>query len=105
MVIYVVANCLNERPSLSHIAKFGPGELHEPIRLAIAAAEQINERFDGKLFQSMLLSVKRHFVRLTVFADQKIGRQSKTTFWGVDNVADVAKTVAIAAGWGGRIQA
>ena len=105
VAVYVVANCLNEWPSLLHIAKFGPGEIHETIRLAIPAAKKIDERLNGELFQGMLLGVQRHDVGLAVVANLKFGRQSKTTFWGVDNVADVAKTVAIAAGWGGRIQA
>ena len=72
--VYVIANSLNERPSLRDLTESGPGELRETIRLAIPTAEQINERFDGKLFQSMLLSVHRRFVRLAVVADQKIGR-------------------------------
>jgi hypothetical protein len=50
VVVYVVANRLNERPSLLHVAKFRPGELHETIRLAIPAAKEIDKRLDRELF-------------------------------------------------------
>ena len=98
VAVYVVANSLNERPSLPHIAKFGPGEVHETIRLAIPAAKEIDERFDRELFQSLLLSIRRYGVGLAAVADQKIREKSKPAPWGVYDVANIAETIAIAVG-------
>src|SRR6516164_4990132 len=94
VAVYVVANSLNERPSLPHIAKFGPGEVHETIRLAIPAAKEIDERLDRELFQSVLLSIRRYVVGLAAVVDQKIREQSKPAPWGVYDVANIAETVA-----------
>ena len=46
VVMDVVANCLDQRPSLLHVSELGPSELNETVRLAIPAAEQLYQRFN-----------------------------------------------------------
>src|SRR5579859_8132053 len=35
MVIHIIADCLNQRPSLGDVAELRPGERHKKVRLAV----------------------------------------------------------------------
>src|SRR5689334_15166376 len=104
VVVDVVADRLNQRPSLRSIAERRPGDLGKAIGLAIPAAEQINERVDRKLTKRILLGVRRRLVLLPTVPDHKIRRDCKSARRRVDNVAGVAETVAITVGRDGRIE-
>ena len=54
-IVNVIADRLDQRPSLRDVAECRPGELDEAVGLAVTAAEQIDQRFDRKPLQRMLL--------------------------------------------------
>ena len=70
----VIADRLHQRPALGDVPEFRPGQLKEAVGLAVAAAEQINQRVNGKFLQRMLDRLGRHIVRLAAVVDQKISR-------------------------------
>jgi hypothetical protein len=53
----------------------------------------------------VLLNIRRRVIGLAVVADQKIREQSKPAPRRVDDVANIAETIAIAVGWDRGIQA
>jgi len=46
VVVHEVADRLNQRPALRHLAEFGPGKFRQSVGLAVAAAEEVDERLD-----------------------------------------------------------
>ncbi len=70
-VVDVVADRLNQRPSLCDIAELGPRDLGEAIGLAITAAQQIDQRLDRQLLQRMLRRVRRDLIRLAAVIEAR----------------------------------
>jgi hypothetical protein len=50
MVIHIIADSLNQRPSLGDVAELRPGEGHKKVGLAVTATQQINQRLDWQPF-------------------------------------------------------
>ncbi len=100
----VIADRMDQWPSLGDVTEFRPRELDETVGLAVTAAEQIDQRFDGELFQRMLhmaagatsSGAPRSAIRKS--ADSVSARRR------VDDVTDIAKAVAIRVGRNFRIK-
>ena len=103
-VVDVIADRLDQRPSLGDFAELRPRDLDEAIGFAITAAHEIDQRLDRQLLQRMLLGVRRDLVRRSGVPDQKVRGQREPAFWGVDHVAGVAEAVAIPVGGNERIE-
>ena len=71
VLVDVIADRLHQRPALRDVAELRPGRADEAVGLAVAAAEQIDQRFDGQLLQRMLDRPGRHLVRLAAVLIRK----------------------------------
>ena len=72
--VHVVADRLHARPARRRVAEQRPGGLGEPVGLAIAAAEQIDDHLVRQLLDRHLLRLRRDRVGQAGVADQEIVR-------------------------------
>ena len=91
VVVNEVADGLNQRPALRHLAEFGPGEFRQSIGVAVAAAEEINQRLDRQSLKRALRRVRRHVVRIAAVLHKKIKRNRQPPGRGPDHVANIPK--------------
>ena len=73
MLVHEVADRLHQRPAFADLAEFRPGDVRQPVGLAIAAAEQIDERVDGQRLERQLRRERRDDVRLAAVIDEELG--------------------------------
>ena len=75
-----------------------PGELRQPIGLAVAAAEQKDERIDRQRLERALGSPRRNLVGLAAVERQEIGGNRQPPGRRADDVTDIAVAVQILRG-------
>ena len=73
MLVDEIADRLHQPPAFAHLAEFRPGDVRQPVGLAIAAAEQIDQRVDGQRVERELRRERRDGVRLAAVVDEEIG--------------------------------
>ena len=97
-VVDVIADRLNQRPSLADFAESGPCETDQAIRLAITAAEQINQDVHRQRLQRTLRRFRDHCIRFSAVPYEDVRRDRQAARRRADDVADVAEPVAIFGG-------
>jgi hypothetical protein len=100
----VIADCLGQRPPLGSLPKKGPRGIRKAIGLAIAAAEQIDQDVDRKLFQWMLHSLRSRHIRLAGVSHEEVSRHAQATRGRSDYVAKIAEAVVIGVGRDRRVE-
>jgi hypothetical protein len=105
VVVHQVADGLHARPAGRRALEQGPGDFAEAISLAIAAAQQVDDRLIGQVLHRVLLRVGRVFVDQAGVADDEIGRQRQAAGRRQQAADDVAEAVEVLNHIEGRIGA
>ena len=103
-IVDVVADRLNQEPSLGNIAEPGPCYIAQPIGLAIAAAEQINQDVHRQRVQRILHRFRGHFIGFPAVLHQEVRGHGQPARGGADHVAEIAETVVISVSRDGRVE-
>jgi hypothetical protein len=91
----VVANGLHALPTLWRIAEQPPCFFAQDIRLAIAAAQEIDQGLRRQVLHAVLNGLQHNRIRHAAIADNRIGRTDERAGRSQDAVAPVAELVVI----------
>ena len=92
--VHPVADGLDPRPTLRRPAEEAPGDLREPIHLAIAAAEQIDQGLGGQLLGGVLPRPRDDRVGLTGVLNDHVIPEAQRPRRREDPSAPVAEAVS-----------
>ena len=90
-----IADGLDPRPTWRRLLEQPPGDVCQTIGLAIAAAEQVDERVRGQLFDSVLASIGKGWIRQATVANDAVGRKTHGAGRRNDTAAPITKEIAI----------
>ena len=95
MLVDEIADRLHQPPTFTHLAESRPGDVRQAVGLAIAAAEQINQRVDGQRIERELRGEGRDGVRLAAVVNEEIGGERQPALRRADHMANIAEAVDI----------
>jgi hypothetical protein len=95
MLMHEINDGLDQGPALRNLAEGRPGEVGQAVCLAVAAAEKIDERVDGKCFERSLCRLWRYCVGFATVQDAKVAGEYDASCRRADHVADVAVAVSV----------
>lgn len=98
-VMHIVADCLHPRPALVCLSEQLPSALGQQVRIAVAAAQQVDERIEGQVLHGMLPCIRAMGVWMTCIAENPVGRQGEFASRGHHARTPVAKAVTVAFEW------
>ncbi len=104
VVVNEVADGLDQRPAFRHFPEFRPGKFRQSVGVAVAAAEEINQRLDRQSLERALHRVRRHVVGIAAVLHKKIRRNRQPPGGRLDHVANIPEAVAIFLGGNERVK-
>ncbi len=72
VLVDIIADRLHQRPARRHVPEQRPRDVGETVGLAVAAAEQKNQRLHRQVFEGVLFCVRGDDVRLAIVVHQEI---------------------------------
>ena len=95
VVVHIVANRLHPRPTARSIAEHVPGNLAQPVGVAIPAGQQVQDGVIGQFGQRRLGQPRKDRVRQTLAADHAVTADRKAAHRRHKPSAHIAETVAV----------
>ena len=94
-LVHEVADRAHPGPTRLHAAEQRPGDVGQLVRLAVAAAEQVDERPVGQVLHGKLGRLGHDGVRQAAIGDVELVDQLGAADGAHDAVADIAEIVAV----------
>lgn len=95
MAVNVVADRLDAAPAAADAAERRPGQIRQPLGVAIATAQQIHQRLVGKPVQRDLFGMRRNLVGQSAILDDELVPKIDLTDRGDKPRADVAEPILV----------